>query len=111
MTYHVQKNGSRPWTFCGRRVGTPGGQIYPGVRAMPTKWFDGHNWPKNVLPSTCKTCLRAAGKEAFLSSFWRRATVEAIPKLSREEEATAEVLREGQVKTVLPLIQSYEANE
>ena len=64
MTYHIilpGTSGSR--TYCGRRAGTPGGTIYPGVPARNLHWFLKHSYPELILKATCQTCWRATEKE------------------------------------------------
>lgn len=63
LTYHIQKRGETLRTYCGRRVGTPGGEIYPGVRAEWPEWFDEHTSPDVIEPATCKACRKARESE------------------------------------------------
>lgn len=58
MTYHVMRDSVK--TLCGRRIGVPGGVIYPGVDAYPRAWFEGHRYPDAIEPVTCRACARIA---------------------------------------------------
>lgn len=67
MTYHVQKPGTTLKTYCGRRVGTPGGKIYPGVHAELPEWFATHQFPEVVEEVTCRACKKAREREVAKS--------------------------------------------
>jgi hypothetical protein len=61
-TIHIQKPGAMLETHCGRRIGTPGGKIFPGVHAELESWFREHPYPEVIAPGTCKACRKLAGK-------------------------------------------------
>jgi len=63
VRYHIQKPGVTLTAYCGRRVGTPGGKIYPGVQAMLPSWFKTHRYPEIIDAATCKACRKNYGKE------------------------------------------------
>ena len=54
LTYHIQRDSFT--ALCGRRVGTPGGKIYPGVHVQTAEWFKSHRYPDAINPVTCKSC-------------------------------------------------------
>lgn len=60
MTYHVQRDSFI--SFCGRRIGTPGGTIYPGVHTQPVEWFKTHSFQEAIQPVTCGACAKLALK-------------------------------------------------
>lgn len=60
---HVQKVGEILKTYCGRRVGTPRGIIYPGVRAEIPQWWRGHPYREVVNEIACQRCSYLARRE------------------------------------------------
>lgn len=58
MTYHVQADSFK--SVCGRRIGTPGGKLYPGVHVQLAEWFKTHTYPDAIKPVTCATCSKLA---------------------------------------------------
>lgn len=60
-TIHVQKVGEILRTHCGRRIGTPRGRIYPGVRACLPSDLEGHPHPDVVRDGICRSCLKVSG--------------------------------------------------
>jgi hypothetical protein len=63
---HIQKDSFV--SFCGRKIGTPGGKIYPGVRVELPSWFETHPYPHVVEGRVCKACLKAFGRNPLPSS-------------------------------------------
>ena len=53
-TYHIQLDSHH--SMCGRRSGTPGGKIYPGVKVHRWDWYASHRYPEAVAKVMCKQC-------------------------------------------------------
>ena len=52
---HVQ--GDSFVSLCGRRIGVPGGKIYPGVHVETSEWFITHPYPHVLNGRVCRQCV------------------------------------------------------